>query len=126
MRLPCFLNKRIHVSCAQAVPHGHGPLGWSVSDNSWVQGRRLHTGLGASIGADLSSGATSCHGALIFGCVSEVHVPVQGIRRLLAQQPDDRALGIHGMEMGVPTRYDEFLITREGSTRVFATHGYYP
>lgn len=74
--------------------------------------------------------AMSCHTALIDGYVVEGHVPVEDIRRLLAERPDAIGLaapgmpmGSPGMEMGVPERYDVVLIGRDGSTRVFATHG---
>ena len=60
----------------------------------------------------------------------EGHVPVQDIQRLLTEHPDARGLaapgmpmGSPGMEMGTPVRYDVLLIGRDGSTRVFASHG---
>lgn len=74
--------------------------------------------------------AMSCHTALIDGYVIEGHVPVEDIRRLLAERPDARGLaapgmpiGSPGMEVGPPERYDVLLILRDGSTRVFASHG---
>lgn len=74
--------------------------------------------------------AASCHTASIDGYVIEGHVPVQDIRRLLAEHPNVRGLtapgmpmGSPGMEMGTPVRYDVLLIGRDGSTRVFASHG---
>jgi hypothetical protein len=74
--------------------------------------------------------ATSCHTALIDGYVIEGHVPVEDIRRLLAEHPDARGLaapgmpmGSPGMEMGAPERYDVVLIGRDGTSRVFASHG---
>ncbi|MGS1120395.1 DUF411 domain-containing protein [Rhodanobacter sp. UC4436_H3] len=74
--------------------------------------------------------ATSCHTALIGGYVIEGHVPVEDIRRLLAEHPDARGLaapgmpiGSPGMEMGAPEHYDVVLIGRDGSSRVFASHG---
>ena len=74
--------------------------------------------------------ATSCHTAKIGGYVIEGHVPAEDIRRLLAEHPDARGLaapgmpmGSPGMEMGAPERYDVMLIGRDGSTRVFTTHG---
>jgi hypothetical protein len=74
--------------------------------------------------------AMSCHTAVIEGYVIEGHVPVEAIRRLLAERPDAIGLaapgmpmGSPGMEMGAPERYDVVLIGRDGSTRVFATHG---
>lgn len=76
------------------------------------------------------AGAMSCHTALIDGYVIEGHVPVEDIRRLLAERPDARGLaapgmpmGSPGMEMGEPERYDVVLIGRDGSTRVYASHG---
>lgn len=75
-------------------------------------------------------GASSCHTAVIDGYVVEGHVPVEDIRRLLAEHPNARGLaapgmpmGSPGMEMGKPERYDVVLIERDGSSRVFATHG---
>ena len=75
-------------------------------------------------------GATSCHTSVIDGYVVEGHVPVEDVRRLLAERPDARGLaapgmpmGSPGMEMGAPERYDVVLIGRDGSTRVFASHG---
>jgi hypothetical protein len=72
----------------------------------------------------------SCHTALIDGYVIEGHVPVEDVQRLLAERPDARGLaapgmpmGSPGMEMGAPERYDVVLIGRDGSSRVFATHG---
>ena len=74
--------------------------------------------------------AASCHTALIGGYVIEGHVPVEDIQRLLAERPDARGLaapgmpiGSPGMEMGAPQRYDVLLIERDGTSRVFATHG---
>jgi hypothetical protein len=74
--------------------------------------------------------AMSCHTALIDGYVIEGHVPVEDIRRLLAERPNARGLaapgmpmGSPGMEVGAPERYDVVLIGRDGSTRVFASHG---
>ena len=74
--------------------------------------------------------AASCHTARIGGYVIEGHVPVDDIRRLLAERPDALGLaapgmpmGSPGMEMGAPERYDVLLIGRDGSSRVFATHG---
>lgn len=74
--------------------------------------------------------AMSCHTAVIDGYVIEGHVPVEDIRRLLAEKPDARGLaapgmpmGSPGMEMGAPERYDVMLIGRDGSMTVFASHG---
>lgn len=74
--------------------------------------------------------AMSCHTAVIEGYVIEGHVPVEDIRRLLAERPNARGLaapgmpmGSPGMEVGAPERYDVVLINQDGSSRVFTTHG---
>lgn len=74
--------------------------------------------------------AMSCHTAVIGGYVIEGHVPVEDIRRLLAERPNARGLaapgmpmGSPGMEVGAPERYDVVLINQDGSSRVFTTHG---
>ncbi|UGB39813.1 DUF411 domain-containing protein [Frateuria soli] len=74
--------------------------------------------------------AASCHTAVVGGYVIEGHVPVEDIRRLLAERPRARGLaapgmpmGSPGMEMGPPQRYTVVLIGPDGSTRPFATHG---
>jgi hypothetical protein len=73
--------------------------------------------------------AESCHTAKIGGYVIEGHVPVQDIRRLLAERPDAIGLaapgmpvGSPGMEVGAPQRYDVLLIGQDGTVRVYATH----
>ncbi|MEO5812581.1 MAG: DUF411 domain-containing protein [Rhodanobacter sp.] len=78
---------------------------------------------------DVPANVASCHTAQIGGYVIEGHVPVEDIRRLLAEHPDAVGLaapgmpmGSPGMEMGVPERYDVMLIGRDGSSQVFATH----
>jgi hypothetical protein len=74
--------------------------------------------------------AMSCHTAVIDGYVIEGHVPVEDIRRLLAERPNARGLaapgmpmGSPGMEVGAPERYDVVLINQDGSSQVFVTHG---
>lgn len=72
----------------------------------------------------------SCHTAVVDGYVIEGHVPVEDIRRLLAERPNARGLaapgmpmGSPGMEMGPPERYTVVLIGMDGGVRPFATHG---
>jgi hypothetical protein len=94
----------------------------TVHENQPMAAVKAHLGVPAA--------AASCHTALIGGYVIEGHVPAQDIRRLLAEHPDARGLaapgmpvGTPGMEMGAPEHYDVLLIGRDGSTRVFASHG---
>jgi hypothetical protein len=67
---------------------------------------------------------------VIEGYVIEGHVPVEDIRRLLAERPNARGLaapgmpiGSPGMEFGAPERYDVVLINQDGASRVFTPHG---
>lgn len=76
----------------------------------------------------------SCHTALVGGYVIEGHVAVPEIRRLLHQRPDALGLAVPGMPVGSPgmdgpvyngriDRYDTVLVLRDGSSKVFASHG---
>ena len=72
----------------------------------------------------------SCHTAVVDGYVIEGHVPAEDVRRLLATRPDvvglavpGMPMGSPGMEFGAPEPYDVIAFGRDGSTRVFASHG---
>ena len=76
--------------------------------------------------ADLSS----CHTALIGGYVVEGHVPADDIKRLLRERPDIIGIaapgmpnGSPGMETGRVDRYDVIAIGKDGSRKVWASHG---
>ena len=72
----------------------------------------------------------SCHTARVDGYMIEGHVPAADIRRLLAERPDAIGLAVPGMPYGSPgmgpeterQAYDVFLIRRDGSTEVYASH----
>lgn len=82
----------------------------------------------AAIG--LPESMTSCHTAHVEGYVIEGHVPPADVRRLLAERPDALGLSVPGMPYGSPgmgpeeerEAYVVYLIRRDGSTEVFATH----
>ncbi len=72
----------------------------------------------------------SCHTALIGGYVVEGHVPAADIKRMLSERPDIIGLavpgmpsGSPGMENGIVDRYDVIAIGKDGSRKVWATHG---
>ena len=76
-------------------------------------------------------GKGSCHTAEIGGYFVEGHVPVEDIKRLLAEKPDAKGLllpgmpaGSPGMEMpdGTTEAYTVELVGRDGSTTAFAQH----
>src|SRR3546814_6666901 len=58
--------------------------------------------------------AMSCHTALIDGYVIEGHVPVEDIRRLLAERPDARGLAAPGM----PARSEEHTSELQSLMRI--------
>ena len=76
--------------------------------------------------------ARSCHTALVDGYVVEGHVPAEDVQRLLKQRPAIGGIGVPGMPIGSPgmevagvkpQAYDVLAFTKDGSTRVFASHG---
>ena len=72
----------------------------------------------------------SCHTASIEGYAIEGHVPAADVRRLLAQRPKAAGIAVPGMVMGSPGMehgghsepYQTILFTRDGKTRIFASH----
>ena len=71
----------------------------------------------------------SCHTATVDGYVIEGHVPVEPIRRLLAEKPDARGLAVPGMPIGSPGMengdmiqpYDVYLVDDAGETSVYTS-----
>ena len=72
----------------------------------------------------------SCHTASIEGYAIEGHVPVEDIRRLLAERPAAAGIAVPGMPVGSPgmeqgdrrQAYATILFTRDGRQQVFARH----
>jgi hypothetical protein len=72
----------------------------------------------------------SCHTALIGGYVVEGHVPADDIKRLLKERPDIIGIAVPGMPSGSPgmetgqiEKYDVIAIGKDGSRKVWASHG---
>ncbi len=87
---------------------------------------RARLGLAAKYG--------SCHTALVGGYVVEGHVHADDVRRLLREKPQALGLAVPGMPIGSPgmdgpayggrrDRYDTVLVLRDGTSRVFRSHG---
>lgn len=85
----------------------------------------------AKVSAGLKQGQTSCHTAKIDGYVVEGHVPVQEVRRLLAERPDAIGLTVPDMPFGSPGMgeagadgdpYDVLLLKRDGTTEIYASY----
>ena len=81
--------------------------------------------------AGLSEEGTSCHTAKVGSYIVEGHVPASDVQRMLKEKPaiagiaaPGMPVGSPGMEMGGRTdRYDVMSFTKDGKTRVYATHG---
>ena len=93
----------------------------SVRDVDDVGAVRKQLGMPQKYGA--------CHTAKVGGYVVEGHVPVEDVRKLLAEKP--RAVGIAvpsmppgspGMPSDKPVAYDTLLVQRDGSNQVFSRH----
>ena len=92
-----------------------------VTDVDNVDAARKQLGMPQKFGA--------CHTAKVGGYLVEGHVPVEDVRKLLAQKP--KALGIAvpamppgspGMPSDKPVAYDTLLVQNDGSSKVFARH----
>ena len=72
---------------------------------------------------------TSCHTALVGSYVVEGHVPAADVKKLLAEKPKVKGIGVPGMPIGSPgmegpspQRYNTLAFTEDGKTSVFASH----
>lgn len=72
-----------------------------------------------------------CHTAFMGDYVIEGHVPVEDIKRLIAEKPDARGLAVPGMPVGSPGMetdgtvdpFDVLALKSDGTWYVFAKHG---
>jgi len=70
----------------------------------------------------------SCHTAIVDGYVVEGHVPLEDIRRMLAEQPDAIGISVPGMPPNAPgmdqpvDREYQVVLFDEADLRVYATH----
>ena len=74
----------------------------------------------------------SCHTAEVGGYFIEGHVPLDDVKRLLAEKPDAKGLTVPGMPAGSPGMelpdgrvqpYTVELVGRDGTTTPYAEHG---
>lgn len=75
--------------------------------------------------------AQSCHTALVGGYVVEGHVPAEDVKRMLSERPAIAGIAVPGMPLGspgmevpgmAPQPFDVLAFSKDGSTRVFASH----
>ena len=77
---------------------------------------------------DMPDRLGSCHSAEVGGYLIEGHVLAADIRRLLTESVNAIRLAVPGIVPGVPgmtgpkTAYETLLVSRSGTTRVFASH----
>jgi hypothetical protein len=80
---------------------------------------------------DIGEGMYSCHTSEIDGYVVEGHVPVDAIRKLLAERPQARGLVLPGMPIGSPGMespdgyrqpFTVGLLQMDGRVRAFSQH----
>ncbi|MCO6449796.1 MAG: hypothetical protein J5I90_03305 [Caldilineales bacterium] len=73
----------------------------------------------------------SCHTAIVDGYIIEGHVPVEDVRRLLAERPDIAGLAVPGMPIGSPGMevagaepqpYDVIAFDKDGNESVYASY----
>jgi hypothetical protein len=70
----------------------------------------------------------SCHTAIVDGYVVEGHVPLEDIRRMLAEQPDATGISVPGMPPNAPgmdqpvDREYQVVLFNDNDLRVYATH----
>lgn len=92
-----------------------------VTDVDNVDAARQRLGMPQKYGA--------CHTSKVGGYIVEGHVPVEDVRKLLAEKP--QAIGIAvpamppgspGMPSDKPVPYDTLLIQKDGSSKVFSRH----
>lgn len=70
---------------------------------------------------------TSCHTAIVDGYVIEGHVPIEEIKRLLAERPNITGITVPGMPVGTPgmesgderESFTVFSFDEQGNTEVF-------
>lgn len=73
----------------------------------------------------------TCHTGKIGGYFVEGHVPAEDVRRMLRERPDIIGIAVPGMPQGspgmeqggTPESYDVIAIGKDGSRKVWASHG---
>jgi hypothetical protein len=109
--------------CAKWVEHlranGFAPTATNVDDIDAVKSKH-----------NVPKPLHSCHTAVVGGYVIEGHVPAADIKRLLKERPAIVGLAVPGMPAGSPgmegpppQKYDVVSFDKQGTTRVYATHG---
>jgi hypothetical protein len=94
----------------------------TMTDDPDLDARRAKAGVPQQL--------AGCHTAFMGSYVIEGHVPAADIIRLLEEKPEALGLAVPGMPMGSPgmemdgakDAFDVMLFTRDGKSRVYASH----
>jgi hypothetical protein len=92
-----------------------------------VDARNVRDLMSVKVDAGVPGPLVTCHTALVDGYVVEGHVPVEQMKRMLAERPDVAGIGVAGMPVGSPGMegsnaqpYQVLAFDREGQTSVYA------
>lgn len=92
-----------------------------------VDARNVSDLMSVKLDAGVPGPLVTCHTALVDGYVVEGHVPVEQIKRMLAERPDVAGIGVAGMPIGSPGMegpnarpYEVIAFGRGGDMSVYA------
>ena len=92
-----------------------------------VDARNVQNLMSVKVDAGVPGPMVTCHTALVDGYVVEGHVPVDQVKRMLAERPDVVGIGVPGMPSGsegmdMPNGqpYQVLTFDRDGNTAVYA------
>lgn len=92
-----------------------------------VDARNVRDLMSVKTDAGVPGPMVTCHTALVDGYVVEGHVPVDQIKRMLAERPDVAGIAVAGMPIGSPGMegpnakpYQVMAFDRQGRTSVYA------
>jgi len=92
-----------------------------------VDARNVRNLMGVKVDAGVPGPMVTCHTALVDGYVVEGHVPVDQVKRMLAERPEVAGIGVAGMPMGSPGMespngqpYQVLAFNHDGETSVYA------
>lgn len=92
-----------------------------------VDARNVSDLMSVKLDAGVPGPMVTCHTALVDGYVVEGHVPVDQIKRMLADRPDIAGIGVPGMPVGSPGMegpnpqpYEVLAFDHDGHTSVYA------
>jgi hypothetical protein len=92
-----------------------------------VDARNVRDLMSVKTDAGVPGPLVTCHTALVDGYVVEGHVPVDQIKRMLAERPDVAGIAVAGMPIGSPGMegpnaqpYQVMAFDRQGRTSVYA------